>query len=80
MPPTQQPSSCQSRELPPARATFILRLQRAPQGQASTVWRGTVEHVQSGERRAVPDVESAAALVAGWLCALEEEAADVRSG
>jgi antirestriction protein ArdC len=54
------------------RATFILRLQREPHGQEQAAWRGTVEHVQSGERRAVPDAAAAAALVISWLHRLEE--------
>jgi hypothetical protein len=56
----------------PLRATFILRLVREPTIAERAEWRGTLEHVQSGERRAVPDAASAAALVTGWLHALEE--------
>jgi len=56
------------------RATFILRMWREPVNAGRAEWRGTVEHVQSGERRAVPDATGAAALVAGWLHELEESA------
>ena len=56
------------------RATFILRLQREPHGPDRAVWRGTIEHVQSGERRAVQDAEHAAAVVTGWLRTLDESA------
>jgi hypothetical protein len=59
-------------ERSPPRATFILRLWREQLDEARAEWRGTVEHVQSGERRAVRDPDGAAEVVAAWLRAAEQ--------
>lgn len=65
----------------PRRATFILRLWRerhspaeadpAETDPARSGWRGTVEYVQGGERRAAADLAGVLYLVETWLNALE---------
>ncbi len=47
------------------RATFVLRLWRPSTDRGA--WQGDVEHVQSGERRAVPGVADALRAVRAWL-------------
>lgn len=54
-----------SDETGPHRATFIVRLTR--ERRAGATWRGEVEFLQVGERRAVGDPGSALALVTAWL-------------
>lgn len=49
------------------RATFIVRLWRSASGED---WHGQVEHVQTGERRAAPDLAAALAAVRRWLALL----------
>jgi hypothetical protein len=75
MMPSSVAAASQHDEPSPQRATFILRLWRERLDDARVEWRGTVEHVQSGERRAVADADGAARLLASWLSALEEEPA-----
>lgn len=74
MTPAQASTTGRRGEAQQLRATFIIRLVREPSGAERTAWRGTVEHVQSGVRRAVPDAAGAAALLAGWLHELEQPA------
>jgi hypothetical protein len=49
------------------RATFIVRMWREPGQDHPAGWRGTVEHVQAGDRRAVTGAEGLAALLSAWL-------------
>jgi hypothetical protein len=55
----------------PQRATFIVRLWRE-RPDAASGWRGSVEYVQGGERRAAADAAATLALVELWLEALED--------
>ncbi len=54
------------------RATLIVRMWTEPAQPDRRVWRGTVEHVQRGERCAVADVERLLELLALWLSAEAE--------
>jgi hypothetical protein len=55
----------------PQRATFIVRLWR-DRPDAPAGWRGSVEYVQGGERRAAADAAGTLALVELWLETLED--------
>ena len=49
------------------RATFIVRMWTESEAPDQSIWRGTVEHAQSGERRAVVGAEELLELIATWL-------------
>ena len=49
------------------RATFIVRMWTEFETPDRRSWRGTVEHAQSGERRAVAGAEGLVELLTAWL-------------
>jgi hypothetical protein len=75
MMPSNDAAASHDHEPSAQRATFIVRVWRERLDDAHAEWRGTIEHVQSGERRAVVDADGAARLVASWLSALAEQPA-----
>lgn len=65
--------SCVTKEAPSGRtdggvrATFIVRMWKEIPDADMPEWRGTVEHAQSGERRAVVGADGLLDLLAVWL-------------
>lgn len=49
------------------RATFIVRMWCEGERPTGDGWRGTVEHAQSGERRAVDGADGLLDLLTAWL-------------
>ena len=49
------------------RATFIVRMWCEDERPRREGWRGTVEHAQSGERRAVAGADGLLDLLTAWL-------------
>jgi hypothetical protein len=55
-------------------ATFIVRLCRRQHEAGVSTWSGTLEHVQSGERRPASNPNDAVKRLALWLAEIEAQA------
>ena len=57
---------------PHSMSTFVIRCWREYEGQ-STLWRGRIEHVQSGKQRAFESLDQMVRFVQGYIDMESEE-------